>query len=363
MIKDIDMYHFRNLQQQKICFSPGLNILTGKNGQGKTNLLEALFYLLTGKSYRAQKELELIRWGEDAFRLNGSFNVNGREIRLESVYTDKKKMIKVNGVACRRLSDFIGLINVVFFSPDDLSIIKDSPGKRRLFIDAHIIQLRPSYVGVLNDYNRILTQKGHLLREDRAGFREKQEQLELWNEELVKYGSEVLKLRCEHTNRLKRIAAEIYQQISFDAEKMDMAYLPLGCKDIETALAEFPLILQKKKESELERRTILVGPHRDELEVSLDQRNGRLFASQGQQRSIVLALKLAQLHIIKQEKETYPLLLLDDVLSELDQFRRKYLIHFIESLEIQTVMTNALDEKEERKGTVYLVENGEIKPM
>jgi len=362
MIKELDILHFRNLYQQKIQFSPGLNIFIGQNGQGKTNLLEAVFYLLTGKSYRVQKESELIRWGETAFKLNGLFEMNQQSIHLESIYLDKKKIIKVNGIACRRLSAFIGLINVIFFSPNDVLIVKDTPGKRRLFIDTHIIQIKPSYVGILNAYNRIIAQKNSLLRREANG-KKIHDQLELWNEELLKYGSEILKLRHEFIFQLKDVAIKLYQQISSDSEIMDMQYTPLGYHDIHAAVEEFPVLLRKKMGAEIERQMVLVGPHRDDIEIMLNKRNSRMFASQGQQRSLILALKLAQLEVIKHEKGEYPLLLLDDVLSELDMYRRRYLIRFIEDSAIQTLMTNAIEEKDCVSGAAYLVEQGQVKTI
>jgi DNA replication and repair protein RecF len=359
MINELEVYHFRNLAAQKIIFAPGLNLLCGKNGQGKTNLLEAIFYLLTGKSYRVQRESELIRWGENSFRLSGRFVIADRTIVLESTYLNKSKGITVNGLPCRKLSDFIGLINVVFFSPDDLAIVKGSPGKRRRFIDAHIIQIKPSYVRVLNAYNRVLAQKSSLLRQN-ASAKEKNRQLDMWNEELVHYGAEIYLKREEFLTQINQETVDIYQAISLTAEGMELVYRPLGFVDAATAVEEFAILLQKKKELEIERRMILLGPHRDTFEIYLNRNNSRLFASQGQQRSLVLALKLAQLEIIKQSRGITPLLLLDDVFSELDKYRRKYLIDFVRSSDIQTIMTNAIEEDDPLAGEVYNVKDGII---
>lgn len=360
MIQSLHVQNFRNYINEKIDFSPGLNLFLGQNGQGKTNILEAVYYLLTGKSYRVQKENELIRWGTTAFLLEGNFYVFDRPLYLEHRYNGKNKMVKVNGIPYARLSDFIGLINVIFFSPDDLSLVKEGPSERRRFLDSHIVQLKPGYAAILNSYNKIIHQKNSLLKTPMLE-KEKINQLELWNEELIHYGSQIIQLRCAFITKLAEAAATVYQHISLAKEEMKISYHPLGFEDAEIALEKFSALLETKMRKEIERQTILVGPHRDDLLILLNQKPSRSFASQGQQRSLVLALKLAQLEIIKQEKGEYPLLLLDDVLSELDIFRRKYLLRFIESANIQTLMTNALENTEIEACSVYFINQGQIR--
>lgn len=360
MIQHLHLQNFRNYQDEVIQFMPGTNILMGHNGQGKTNVLEGIYYLSTGKSYRVQRESELLRWGQNEFHLYGDFRMAHHRIRLESHYRDKRKIVKVNQVPCQRLSDFVGTINVIFFSPDDLVMIKGGPAERRRFLDLHIAQMRPGHVSLLNAYNKVLQQKSALLKAHVANTL-KYPQIELWNEQIVELGVKIIRNRAELTEHLQAFAAQIYSNISSQKETIKVNYLALGKKNIEEAITEFPKLLQEKLEQEIERQMIMVGPHRDDVQIFLNDKPARLYASQGQQRSLVLSLKLAELELICQEKGEYPLLLLDDVLSELDRFRREYLLDFIESSRIQTLITMTSGEPHLEKGTLYRVDQGHIR--
>ena len=360
MINNICLQNFRNYQDEKVQFIPGSNILVGDNGQGKTNIIEGIYYLLTGKSYRVQREQELLRWEQSEFHLYGDFLLGRRKISLESHYRDKKKIVRVNQVPCRRLSDFVGTINVIFFSPDDLVMIKGGPTERRRFLDLHIAQMRPGHVSILNAYNKVVQQKSALLK----SYVEKSlkySQLQLWNEQILELGEKVIRNRAELAERIQSVAADIYVNLSSQKEKIQVLYIALGKKNINNAIAEFPQLLNDKMEQEIERQMVLIGPHRDDMQILLNNRPARLYASQGQQRSLVLSLKLAELELIRQEKGEYPLLLLDDVLSELDRFRRDYLIKFIESSGIQTLITMTSAETHLESGALYRVEQGHIR--
>ncbi|TGE34032.1 DNA replication/repair protein RecF [Desulfosporosinus sp. Sb-LF] len=360
MINNLCLQNFRNYQDEKIQFMPGSNILVGDNGQGKTNIIEGIYYLLTGKSYRVQREQELLRWEQSEFHLYGDFLLARHKILLESHYRDKKKIVKVNQVPCRRLSDFVGTINVIFFSPDDLVMIKGGPAERRRFLDLHIAQMRPGHVSLLNAYNKAVQQKSALLK----SYVEKSlkySQLQLWNEQILELGEKVIRNRAELAERIQRVADDIYMNLSSEKEKIQVLYIALGKRNINNAIAEFSQLLHDKLEQEIERQMVLVGPHRDDVQILLNDRPARLYASQGQQRSLVLSLKLAELELIRQEKGEYPLLLLDDVLSELDRFRRDYLIKFIESSRIQTLITMTSAESHLESGALYRVEQGHIR--
>ena len=360
MITNIRLQNFRNYQDESIKFRPGTNILMGDNGQGKTNVIEGIYYLLTGKSYRVQREQELLRWDQSEFHLHGDFLLSNHKVSLESHYRDKKKMVKVNQVPCQRLSDFVGTINVIFFSPDDLVMIKGGPSERRRFLDLHIAQMRPGHVSLLNAYNKVVQQKSALLK----SFVEKSlkySQLQLWNEQMIKFGEKIIRNRVELTKRLQVAADHIYGDLTSQKETLKVTYIALGHQNIDEAISEFPQLLNDKLEQEIERQMVLIGPHRDEVQILLDDKPARLYASQGQQRSIVLSLKLAELELIRQEKGEYPLLLLDDVLSELDFFRREYLMSFIESSCIQTLITMTSAETHFESGSLYYVEKGHIR--
>lgn len=337
-INDLYLHNFRNYRDQKIEFSRGINFLVGSNGQGKTNVLEGIYYLLTGKSYRVRQENELILWGEKSFYLQARFTVGSRLLKLESYYENKKKVMKINQVACRRLSDYVGTVNAVFFSPDDLSIIKKGPNERRKYLDLLIAQNRPSHIALLNSYLRIIKQKNTLLKTIR-NLNSGKKQLEIWNKQLVETGSKIIKNRYEFTEKLQNHSEKIFGRIFSPEESIKLTYVSLGQKTLEEALAAFPEILEKKMDREVERQEVLYGPHRDDLLINLNDRSARLFASQGQQRSLVLCLKLAEMEIILKERDEYPILLLDDVLSELDELRREYLVKYINSSCKQTLIT------------------------
>lgn len=361
LIESLRLENFRNYVQEEIRLEPGINILFGENGQGKTNFLEALYFLLTGKSYRVQREQELTHWGENGFRLQGLFQVKQRIIQLESRYYERRKILKINNMPCRKLSDYVGTVNAVYFSPDDLILVKGGPGERRKFLDFHIAQTKPGYVSLLNSYNKVLEQKRALLKTN-LSLQSKRSQLAVWNEELIELGRKLIKHRMNLTEELQTVSSYFYQHISEGKEKMEIHYRPLGLKDYEEAISSFPNLLIEHTEQEIERQAVLIGPHRDDLVIYLNQKPARLYASQGQVRSLVLSLKLGEVQLIQAKKEEYPLLLLDDVLSELDRFRRKYLLEFIYSSSIQTLITmTSAEEMPEGKINRYYVKQGQIR--
>lgn len=360
MIKNFRLQNFRNYEDELVQFLPGTNILIGNNGQGKTNVLEGIYYILTGKSYRVQREHELIRWNHNEFHLYGDFLIANHKVSLESHYRDKKKIVKINKVPCQRLSDFVGTVNVIFFSPDDLIIIKGGPAERRRFLDLHIAQMHPGHVSLLNAYNKVIQQKSALLK----SYVEKSlkySQLELWNQQIIELGQKIIRNRANLTKYMQNAADRIYGNLTSQKEKMRVSYFSLGKKEVDEAISEFPQLLIDKMEQEIDSQLVLVGPHRDDLQIFLDDKPARLYASQGQQRSLVLSLKLAELELIHQEKGEYPLLLLDDVLSELDSFRREYLVRFINSSQIQTLITMTNGDNQLESGALFHVKQGHIR--
>ncbi len=361
-IKDFHLHHFRNYKEQKIEFQQGINLLIGPNGQGKTNVLEGIYYLLTGKSYRVKLENELILWGEKNFYLQASFRVADRLLRLESYYETGKKVIKINNLSCKRLSDYVGTVNAVFFSPDDLNIVKKSPNERRRFLDLLISQVRPSHITLLNSYLKIIRQKNTLLKTEKNHHYLRQ-QLPAWNGQLITIGTKIIQNRWEFTKILNNYCRPIFREIFSSQDNMELSYIALGRKNIDETICLFPEIMENKMEQEIERKTVLIGPHRDELMIDLNGKSARLFGSQGQQRSMVLCLKLAEMEIIKSKKDEYPILLLDDVLSELDEFRREYLLKYINTSDKQTIitMTGADDKVITNDIAVYEVYKGMIR--
>lgn len=361
-IKNLTLYNFRNYENQKISFESGLNLLCGSNGQGKTNILEAVNFLLTGKSYRVKQENELILWGHRNFYLHATCQVQDRLISLESYYEPRKKVMKINQVACKRLSDYVGTVNAVFFSPDDLSIIKKGPNERRRFLDVLISQVKPSHVSLLNSYYKIIKQKNNLLKNEKD-LQSLKRQIEVWNEQLLDIGSKIIINRGEFVEKLNHLCQKIFKNIFFPTFNIDLTYYSLGKKDISQALKSFPAMLESKLDTEIERKTVVIGPHRDDLLIDINGKPAKLFASQGQQRSAVLCLKLGEMEIILKEKGDHPILLLDDVLSELDEHRRRFLIEYIDNSVQQTLITMTdLDKKLiGKENAVYQVINGTIR--
>ncbi|MGE4271856.1 MAG: DNA replication/repair protein RecF [Desulfitobacterium sp.] len=357
-IQWLHLKFFRNYLDQEVRFQSGLNILQGENGQGKTNILEGIYYLLTGKSYRVHREQELMSWGENEFHLYGDFLVQRRKLRLESHYKEKRKVIKINQIPCRKLSEYVGTINVVFFSPDDLAMVKGGPAERRRFLDLHIAQHHSKHIQLLNAYNKVIQQKNALLKRGQNGIKS---QLELWNEQMVRIGSEIIKNRWEFTALLSQKSQEIYGQISSGRERLTMEYHSLGKDNLMEAIEIFPKLLEEKTPLEIERKMILVGPHRDDILFKLNDRSARLYGSQGQQRSIVLSTKLAELEVIRQNKGEYPLLLLDDVLSELDELRRDYLLDYVKNLQQTIITITSAETLTPRASLMLKVENGQIR--
>jgi len=362
-IKNLTLHNFRNYKDENIEFNNGINILSGSNGQGKTNILEGIYYLITGKSHRIKSENELILWDEKDFYLLGNFIINNRKIKIESFYQYKKKIIKINQIPCKRLSDYVGTVNVVFFSPDDLEIIKKGPSERRKFLDLLIIQNRPSHISLLNKYIKVLQQKTGLLKKFSRTENIK-EQIEIWNEQIYEIGSAVIKNRWEYTLKLQKYSREIFTKIFSPSECMSLIYESMGKQTLDESIIAFKQLLSDKMEQEIERKLILVGPHRDDLLVEINNKSARLFASQGQQRSLVLCLKLAEMEIIYNIKREYPILLLDDVFSELDKQRKEYLINYVNSLSGQTIITmtgSDLNGVINKNKTLYNVLNGKTR--
>lgn len=335
-LKRLTVADFRNYPQLRVEFSPGLNYIYGPNGAGKTNLLEAIYYLGTGRGLRTRQDSELIRWGADRLQVTGIV-CGQREDQEIHIYADRKpaKWIKVNGIAQKRLSDLLGRFGVVAFLPDDLQLVKGAPITRRRFLDETIVQIRPLYYQRLKDYWHALAQRNNLLKQIR-GRRVTVELLPAWDEQLVETGTAVISERRRWVGELGPLVTEAAAAISGRAETLLLAYQPaLGTGTIAepptgwspgAIRARLVAALTHGRKDELERGHTLAGPHRDDLFFSIDGSEARLYASQGQQRTIALACRVAQVELLHRETGQRPTLLLDDVFSELDAVRAAALL-------------------------------------
>lgn len=326
---NLELYNFRNYEYENISFKDGVNIIHGENGMGKTNILEAVYYFSYGRSFRSGGK-EVIKDGEKEARISLSFE--NRERKLESdikFLSGKRKEIYINEIELKKTSQLLGNFICVLFTPDEMGIIKGMPEVRRKFCDSSIMPLRPNYIKELIKYRNILAQKTALLKS------RKYETLDIWNEKLAETGSRIMKLRESYIERINQKAREIQNEISGGKEELNLIYNP-SVKLKENYLEK----LSEYKEKEKESLFCMVGVHRDDIDIFINGKPAKNYASQGQIRTAVLSLKLAETEIIKEETGEYPVMLLDDILSELDKSRREFLISKIKGKQIIITCTD-----------------------
>lgn len=331
IIESIELKNYRNYDELHMEFSPGTNILYGNNAQGKTNILEAVYVCCTTKSHRGSKDRDMIHFHEDESHIKLNIRKNDVPYRIDMhLKKNKAKGVAINGVPIRKASELFGIVNVVFFSPEDLNLIKNGPADRRKFIDLELCQLNRLYVHSLVSYNRILMQRNKLLKE--LMFKpEFEETLDIYDMQLVQFGREIIRYRRDFIAQLNDIIRGIHSKLSGEKEHLKIIYDP----DVETDL--FEQRLRNSRPQDKKQKTTLTGPHRDDIGFFIDEIDIRKFGSQGQQRTAALSLKLSEIELVKKIVKDYPILLLDDVLSELDGNRQNHLLSAIKH--IQTMIT------------------------
>lgn len=331
IIESIELQNYRNYQQLHMDFSPGTNILYGDNAQGKTNILEAIYVCSTTKSHRGSKDKEIIRFQEEEAHIKLCVRKQDVPYRIDMhLKKNKTKGVAVNGMPIRKASELFGIVNVVFFSPEDLNIIKNGPSERRRFIDLELCQLNKLYVHGLVNYNKVIVQRNKLLKE--LSFRPEYEStLDVWDMQMVQFGRQVIQYRMEFIKQLNEMIAGIHRQLSGEKETLEIFYEP------NVSIEDFEKALKRNREADIRLRTTGIGPHRDDISFIVNGIDIRRFGSQGQQRTAALSLKLAEIELVKYLVKDYPILLLDDVLSELDGSRQEHLLSGIDH--IQTMIT------------------------
>ncbi|MBG9983071.1 DNA replication/repair protein RecF [Aerococcaceae bacterium DSM 111020] len=366
-INRIQLTNFRNYEALDLSFDDGLTILTGENAQGKTNLLEAIFLLAMAKSHRTNNDKELIQWDKDSARIIGDIETKNYTFPLEIQISKKGKKVRVNHIDQAKLSSFIGKFNVVLFSPEDLQIIKGSPSLRRKFLDAELAQSHPVYLQELLDYHQILKQRNKYLKE--YGYQELFDDLyfDVMTDQLISKAVNIIQYRTSFIEKLNTYAKEIHHDLSNERDELRLDYISSSSKldynNIETLTVQFKTLFESALKREREQGVTVYGPHRDDLAFLLNGKLASNFGSQGQQRTIVLSVKLAEIELLKDLLGEYPVLLLDDVLSELDDQRQHLLMRRIEG-KIQTFITSAtiegleLDQLENLD--LYYVEAGQV---
>lgn len=337
IIKSIEIQNFRNYEYESIEFDDKTNILYGDNAQGKTNVLEAVFIAGTNKSHKGSKDSELINFNGDEAHIKAVVSKRDIDYRIDMhIRKSRSKGIAINGVPIRRSSELYGLVNIIFFSPEDLNIIKSGPSARRRFIDMELCQLDKIYVDNLIKYNKTLEQRNKLLK-DIYFEPSLEDTLDIWNRNLVNYGSEIIKRRRIFIDKLNSIIEDIHYRLSGNKEHLVISYEESVGEDV--FLQELNDNIARDKKSKMTG----CGPHRDDISFLIGDVDIRKYGSQGQQRTTALSLKLAEIELVRQSVGDSPILLLDDVLSELDSNRQNYLLNSIN--DVQTIITcTGLDE-------------------
>lgn len=354
-IEKLKIINYRNYNQLQLEFHPKINIFAGDNAQGKTNILEAIYMSGTGKSFRTNRDRDIIKFDKNQAYVKVEARKRHSNVTVElKLEENKKKQIKINGLSLTKNCEILNNILVVVFSPEDLKLIKEGPSERRKFLDFEISNIKPSYYHNINQYNKVLMQRNHLLRKANNLNRYKNT-LEVWDEKLVEIGTLIIKERIKFTNRIGTLSRLIHRKITDNLENLEVKYLSNVPFERENDIVDkFNINLKKNFEIDLNRGMTTVGPHRDDLGIYINGIDARNYGSQGQQRTTALSLKLAEIELIKAEALEYPVLLLDDVMSELDQTRQKYLIKSLKDVQIfiTTTEINSLER--------YAIENKKI---
>lgn len=331
IIKSLELENFRNYKSLNIEFDKGVNILYGDNAQGKTNILEAIYVSATTKSHKGAKDKEIINFEAEEAHIKTYLDKEGLERRVDMhLRKSKSKGIAIDTVRLKKAAQLLGLLNVVFFSPEDLSIIKDAPAQRRRFVDMELCQLDQSYLYDLNQYNKIIAQRNKLLK-DMYNNQDLKNMLGIWDMQIITYGQKIIKRRRLFVDQLNEIIDDIHFKLSGGKERIKVEYAPYVSED------NFEEMLKKAREKDIKLKSTSVGPHKDDFIFIVNGIDIRTYGSQGQQRTAALSLKLSEIELVKKITGDNPVLLLDDVLSELDSNRQNHLLNNIG--DIQTIIT------------------------
>ena len=341
-LKTLELHNFRNYADLVVEFGSGINVLLGENAQGKTNLLESIYFLALTRSHRTNSDRDLISWKTKAARVSGSVQKEHTVTPLEINLSSKGKNAKVNHLEQSRLSQYVGQLNVILFAPEDLSIVKGSPAVRRKFIDMEFGQMSSKYLYNSTQYRSVLKQRNQYIKQLQFNPKGDQVYLDVLSDQLAAHGAEIIFQRIQFLKKLEKWSQEVHKEISQGKEKLSFQYVsPISSDQADTTekiYAALQALFQKQREKELQQGKTLVGPHLDDVRFMVNDKNVSTFGSQGQQRTTALSVKLAEIDLMKEETGEYPVLLLDDVLSELDDSRQTHLLTAIQN-KVQTFIT------------------------
>ena len=351
-IKNIKIKNFRNYNQEEINLEKNINIFYGKNAQGKTNIIEAIFLCSLGKSFRAKKDNEMIKLNEKNAIVEIEYEKSDRDGKIK-IEIGNKKNIYLNGIKIKKLSELLGNLNIVIFTPDDINILKGGPQNRRRFLDIMISQLRPNYMHILNLYLKTIEQRNKYLRQIKEEHKD-ENLLEIWDEKLAEYAVKIYEYRKEFIEKIIKKINIIHKNITNGEEQIELEYIT-ECDNKEKYLQ----LLKERRKLDIIKGFTTKGIHRDDFVIYINKKEIKIFGSQGQNRTAMLSLKIAELQVIYDEIGEYPILLLDDFMSELDRTRRKNFLENIEGTQVIITGTEKLD-IENLKYLEYNVSNGKV---
>lgn len=364
-IEELMLKNYRNYGHLEASFENKVNVILGENAQGKTNVMESIFVLAMAKSHRTSNDKELIRWDEDYAKIEGRITKTHGSVPLQLVVSKKGKRAKYNHIEQKKLSQYVGNMNVVMFAPEDLNLVKGSPQVRRRFIDMEIGQVSPVYLHDISQYQKILQQRNHYLKQLQIKKQTDLTMLDILTDQFIQMAAKIIFKRYEFIQLLEQWAFPIHEGISRGLETLKIQYKPSAevseDQDLSKMIEVYENKFHKVKTREIERGTTLFGPHRDDLEFIVNGRDVQTFGSQGQQRTTALSVKLAEIELINKEIGEYPILLLDDVLSELDDYRQSHLLNTIQG-KVQTFVTttsvDGIDHRTLKEAATYHVQSG-----
>lgn len=335
-IKKIKINNFRNYEKEEIDLEKKINIFYGQNAQGKTNIIEAIFLCSLGKSFRTKKDKELIKLNEQNAIVEVEYEKSDRDGKIK-IEIGNKKNIYLNGIKIKKLSELLGNLNIVIFTPDDINILKGGPQNRRRFLDIMISQLRPNYMHILNLYIKTMEQRNNYLRQIKEEHKD-ENLLEIWDEKLAEYAIKIYEYRKEFIEKIIKKIDIIHKKITNGEEQIEFEYIT-ECENKEKYLK----LLKERRKLDIIKGFTTKGIHRDDFVIYINKKEIKIFGSQGQNRTAMLSLKLAELQVIYDEIGEYPILLLDDFMSELDKTRRKNFLENIEGTQVIITGTEKLD--------------------
>ncbi|MCL2114114.1 MAG: DNA replication/repair protein RecF [Streptococcaceae bacterium] len=353
-LTNIQLKNFRNYDDLQLTFHPNLNIFLGQNAQGKTNILEAIHFLALTRSHRTSHDKELIRWNKDEMRVAGLVEKSHTKVPLEVQLTTKGRIAKVNHLKENRIADYIGQLNLIMFAPENLELVKGAPSIRRRFMDIELGQIRPIYLYDSMRYNRALKERNAYLKFDKSKI--DKNFLAVLDEQLLEHGNKIMIERKQFIQKLENHAKKIHKQLTHNLEELKISY-------VQNVKENFASELLARQDHDIFRHQTSIGPHRDDLQFFINEINVADFGSQGQQRTVALSIKLAEIDLIFEETGEYPILLLDDVMSELDNHRQLNLIATALNKTQTFITTTTLDHLKNLPDglSIFNVEKGEIK--